>query len=141
MFNEYLFHLCDCTCLNVMCVCSIACWLNQNFFECFICFWKWFLSLLFWKLFSKSKKIDVEKVCVWQFRNSFREWMQFHPSHEMKWENLVPLKNQVESFATHLQVVRDSSLTYKMKMRKFQFLHKFRQRVLRLKCKCLMTQI
>ena len=36
MFNEYLFHLCDCTCLNVMCVCSTICGSNQKYF-CSFC--------------------------------------------------------------------------------------------------------
>ena len=37
MFNEYLFHLCDCTCSNVMCVCSTICESNQKDF-CSFCF-------------------------------------------------------------------------------------------------------
>ena len=36
MFNECLFHLCDCTCSNVMCVCSIICGSNQKDF-CSFC--------------------------------------------------------------------------------------------------------
>ena len=36
MFNEYLFHLCDCTCSNVMCVCSTICGSNQKYF-CSFC--------------------------------------------------------------------------------------------------------
>ena len=36
MFNEYLFHLCDCTCSNVMCVCSTICGSNQKDF-CSFC--------------------------------------------------------------------------------------------------------
>ena len=36
MFNEYLFHLCDCTCSNVMCVCSTICESNQKDF-CSFC--------------------------------------------------------------------------------------------------------
>ena len=36
MFNEYLFHLCDYTCSNVMCVCSIICGSNQKDF-CSFC--------------------------------------------------------------------------------------------------------
>ena len=34
--NEYLFHLCDCTCSNVMCVCSTICGSNQKDF-CSFC--------------------------------------------------------------------------------------------------------
>ena len=36
MFNEYLFHLCDCTCLNMMYVCSTICGSNQKDF-CSFC--------------------------------------------------------------------------------------------------------
>ena len=45
MFNERLIHLFDSTCLNVMCVCSTIYGSIQKFFDHFICFWKWFLSL------------------------------------------------------------------------------------------------
>ena len=38
MFNEYLFHLCDCTCLNVMGVCSTICGSNQKDFCSFCLF-------------------------------------------------------------------------------------------------------
>ena len=126
-------------------VCVLNCLLiKPKFFWVFYLFLKVIFVTLVLKAFlkrQKKKKIDVEKLCVWQFCDSFRKWMQFHPSHEMKWENLVPLKIQAESFMTHLQVVRDSSLTHEMKMRKFQFLHKFRQRVSWLRCKCFTTQI
>ena len=36
LFNECLFHLCDCTYSNVMCVCSTICGSNQKDF-CFFC--------------------------------------------------------------------------------------------------------
>ena len=77
MFNEYLFQLCDCTCSNVMCVCSIAWWSNP----------KIFLSILFASgsdffhfnveiFFSKCQILCVEKLCVWSFCDSFRKWFQ-----------------------------------------------------------------
>ena len=37
MFNECLFHLCGCTCSNVMCVCSTICGSNQKDFFCSFC--------------------------------------------------------------------------------------------------------
>ena len=52
MFNKCLFHLCGCTCLNVMCVCSTICGSNQIFFVLFVCFWKWFVSPIFFKVFQ-----------------------------------------------------------------------------------------
>ena len=52
MFNEYLFHLCNCTCSNVICVCSTICGSNQKKkFVLFVFFWKWFISLMFFKVF------------------------------------------------------------------------------------------
>ena len=45
MFNECLIHFFNCTCLNVMCVCSTIYGSIQKDFWTFICFWKWFLSL------------------------------------------------------------------------------------------------
>ena len=38
LFNECLFHLCDCTYSNVMCVCSTICGSNQIFFFFFFVF-------------------------------------------------------------------------------------------------------
>ena len=38
MFNECLFHLCDYTCSNVMCVCSTICESNQKYFCSFCLF-------------------------------------------------------------------------------------------------------
>ena len=52
MFNEYLFYLRDCTCLNVMCVHSTICRSNQKVFDYFICFWKHFVSPMFFKVFQ-----------------------------------------------------------------------------------------
>ena len=39
-FNECLFHLCDCACSNVMCVCSAICGSNQKDFCSFCLFWE-----------------------------------------------------------------------------------------------------
>ena len=46
MFNECLFHLYDCTCSNVMCVCTQP-YVDQTkkIFYHFICIWKCFPSL------------------------------------------------------------------------------------------------
>ena len=45
MFNECLFHLCDCTCSNVMCILNYLSIKPKMIFEYFICFWKWFMLL------------------------------------------------------------------------------------------------
>ena len=36
----------------------------KKIFEYFIYFWKWFLSLCFWKFFSKCQILCVEKLCL-----------------------------------------------------------------------------
>ena len=53
LFNECLFHLCDWTWSNVMYVCSTICGSNKkDFCFFFVCFWKWFVSLIFFKVFQ-----------------------------------------------------------------------------------------
>ena len=37
------------------------------FFECFMCFWKWFLSLWFLKVFLEMSISCVEKLSFWHF--------------------------------------------------------------------------
>ena len=85
---------------------------SKKIFECFVCFWKWFLSLLLWKFFSKSQIFCVKKLSVWQFRDSTCKWMQSHPSCKLKWGNFNFLKIQVESFIAQLRVLHDSNLTH-----------------------------
>ena len=61
LFNEYLFYLCNYTCSNVMYVCSTICGSNQkDFFFLFVCFWKWFVSPMFFKVFQV---VFVWKTC------------------------------------------------------------------------------
>ena len=45
-FNECLSHLSDCTCSNVMCMLKYLLIKPKKFFECFICFWKWFYTFM-----------------------------------------------------------------------------------------------
>ena len=67
--NAYL--TCVIVHVQMWCVCSITCWSNLKiFFECFICFWKWFytfVSLVFYQnaclcFFPKtgSKAVSLE---------------------------------------------------------------------------------
>ena len=48
LFNECLFHLCDCTCSNVMYLLNYLLIKPKNIFEYFICFWKCFYAFVFW---------------------------------------------------------------------------------------------
>ena len=50
-FNKCLFHLCDCTCLNVMSILNCLSIKPKKIFEYFICFWKCFYAFLFWVFF------------------------------------------------------------------------------------------
>ena len=64
MFNECLFHLCGCTCSNVMCVCSTICGSNKKFFCFFFFFLFAFGSDLYHPCFSKFFKLFLcEKTC------------------------------------------------------------------------------
>ena len=49
MFNERLIHLCDCTCLNEMCMLKHLLIKHEKIFKCFNCFWKVFC-------FTRSQK-------------------------------------------------------------------------------------
>ena len=48
LFNECLFHLCDCTCSNVMCILNCLSIKPKKIFEYFICFSKCFYAFMFW---------------------------------------------------------------------------------------------
>ena len=48
LFNECLFHLCDCTCSNVMYLLNYLLIKPKNIFEYFLCFWKCFYAFVFW---------------------------------------------------------------------------------------------
>ena len=109
MFNEYLFHLCDCTCLNVICVCSITCWSNQKYFSVFYLFLEVNTMTLVLKSFSQKAKFFLLKNLV--FGNFTTQLTS----------GCIPSKSWVE-------------------MRKFQFLHKIKQRVSWLSRKCFTNQ-
>ena len=65
MFNECLFHLCNGTCLNVMCVCSTICGSNQKDFLFFLFA---FGCYLYHPCFSKFSKLFLcEKLIFWVF--------------------------------------------------------------------------
>ena len=48
LFNECLFHLCDCTCSNLMCILNCFSIKSKKIFEYFICFLKCFYAFVFW---------------------------------------------------------------------------------------------
>ena len=47
LFNKCLFHLCDCTWSNVMCMFNYLSIKPKKIFEYFICFWKCFYAFVF----------------------------------------------------------------------------------------------
>ena len=48
LFNECLFHLCDCTWSNVICILKCLSIKPKNIFKYFICFLKCFYAFVFW---------------------------------------------------------------------------------------------
>ena len=88
MFNEYLIHLFNCTCLNMICVCSTIYGSIQN--DHFICFWKCFLSLFVFmfsayfeihclNMFCVEKQVlefFVTQLATRQSQNPSREFIQ-----------------------------------------------------------------
>ena len=48
LFNECLFHLCDCIWSSVMCILNCLLIKSKNIFEYFISFWKSFYAFVFW---------------------------------------------------------------------------------------------
>ena len=66
MFNECLIHLFDCTCVNVMCVCSTIYGSIQKIFYLFICFWKYFLSLFVFMFSAYFVFHYLNMFCFWK---------------------------------------------------------------------------
>ena len=66
MFNECLIHLLDCTCLNVMCVCSIIYGLIQKDFWSFYMFLEWFLSLFVFMFSAYFVFHCLNMFCFWK---------------------------------------------------------------------------
>ena len=46
----------------------------KKIFKCFMCFWKWFLSLWSLKFFPKCHIFNVKKLCVWPFCVCLCKW-------------------------------------------------------------------
>ena len=73
LFNECLFHLCNCTCSNVMCILNCLSIKPKNIFEYFICFLKWFYTFVLFSFCSKcflcfSLKTGSDAV-LWEARD------------------------------------------------------------------------
>ena len=66
MFNECLFHLCDYTCSNVMCILNYLSIKPNKNFEYFICFWKRFYAFLYLEFLPKMF------ISFFYQKNSFR---------------------------------------------------------------------
>ena len=67
---------------------------TKNIFVLFVCFWKWFVLPMFFKVFQV---VFVWKTCVLGvFRDSFHEWAQLG----VKWSNSQVFQLWTESFAT-----------------------------------------
>ena len=111
LFNECLFHLCDCTCSNVMCILNCLSIKPKFFFEHFICFWKCFYAFVFW--------VFVQIVFFMFFiKNSFRgifaRSLRLSSSREKRLrQKLENTKFQTETFATVSRLFYDQELPAK----------------------------
>ena len=100
MFNEYLFHLCDCTCLNVMCVCVLKLIMIES--KIFLIILFAFGSDFYHPCFSKFYKLILcEKHVFWVF-----SWLisRSQPCREFKWSNSQVFQLWIESFAIGLRL-------------------------------------
>ena len=98
LFNECLFHLCDCTWSNVMCILKCLSIKPKKIFEYFICFWKCFYAFIYW-LFVKITFL------MFFIKNFFRgifvksSWLSSSHENELR-QNIENTKFQTETFAT-----------------------------------------
>ena len=67
-FNWCLSHLCDCTCLNVICMLNYLLIKPKKIFECFICFWKCFYTFVFLVFVKMHFCVFLQKLVQRQFR-------------------------------------------------------------------------
>ena len=119
MFNECLFHLSYCTCLNVICVCLSLSWLNQKDFWSFyfllrvIFIIHFFLSFVLTLFFNVSSLFLCWKTGVKVFHESFATWLR-----------VMKLKNAYLAIFGHQAVCFSSSsqVTYKLATRKMPIL-------------------
>ena len=68
LFNECLFHLCDCTWSNVMCILNCLSIKPKTIFEYFIRFWKYFYAFMFWVFLLYIFHVFNQKLLQRDFR-------------------------------------------------------------------------
>ena len=79
LFNECLFHLCDCTFSNVLCILNYLSIKPKKIFEYFICFWKCFYAFVFWVFIQIAFFMIFIKN---SFRGIFTKSSRLSSSHE-----------------------------------------------------------
>ena len=107
MFNKCLFHLCDCTCSNVMCVCSTICGSNQKDF-CSFCLLLEVICIT--HVFQSFSSFFVWKAC---FLGVFVTYFMCKFNHELKGPILKFFQLWIESFTTVSRVSLTSEILVK----------------------------
>ena len=102
LFNECLFHLCDCTCSNVMCILNCLSIKPKKIFEYFICFLKCFYAFVFWVFVQIAFFMFFIKN---SFRGIFAKSSQLSPSHENGLRQNMKKQNSNRNFHDCLAII------------------------------------
>ena len=98
--NAY-FHLCDCTCSNVMCVCSTICGSNKKY----LCSFYLFLEVIcIAHVFQSFSSFFVWKT---YFLGVFVTYFMCKLSREFNWSNSQVFQLWIEIFASFLWVLHE----------------------------------
>ena len=111
LFNECLFHLCDCTCSNVMCILNCLSIKPKNIFEYFICFWKCFLCFCALSFCSNCIfHVFHQKLLRKHFREKLATKLFLRKWVRQKWKHKISDRN----FRDCLAIVSWVKTTYKV---------------------------
>ena len=102
LFNECLFHLCDCTCSNVICILNCLLIKLKNIFEYFICFWKCFYAFVFWVFVQIAFFIFFIKN---SFKGIFARSSRLSSSHKNGLRQNMKIQNSDKNFRNCLATV------------------------------------
>ena len=115
MFNEYLFHLSDYTCSNVMCVCSTICGSNQKDF------WSLCLLLEVICITHVFQKFSNFFFCVKNmFSGCFRDLFHAKVQSWVKGSNSQVFQLWTEGFTTVSQVRLTNEISWDSNQRNYQ---------------------
>ena len=102
LFSEWLFHLCDCTWSNVLCILKCLSIKPKKIFEYFICIWKCFYAFVFWVFV----KITFHMLFIKNFfRDIFARSSQLSSSRENGLRQNMKTQNSNRDFHDCLAIV------------------------------------